>query len=228
MEEQLDEHSTRQVQIEECFQDCCIHHSRGITLSMHTAKVHEILRLHHLHERYVESCNCEYELRKANRGYKRGLEKRMSDNKVVDEWLTTGTSEDYDIDEVLKSFEDVSSKEKKSKSSKSKKKKRKNKLETIRELAPLQNETNDKIAMAELIETTTKALSISAPDTKIEVFDKPNVECSICFCDRIRTFALVPCGHATFCEDCATRILVDVKKCPTCQCHIDSKLRVFT
>merc|ERR1712029_593374 len=28
-------------------------------------------------------------------------------------------------------------------------------------------------------------------------------ECSICFEPRIRTFLLLPCGHATFCEKCA-------------------------
>ena len=57
-------------------------------------------------------------------------------------------------------------------------------------------------------------------------------ECSICFEPRTRTFLLLPCGHATFCEKCAT-FLCEIgdknsRKCPTCRKMITGKVRVFS
>ena len=57
-------------------------------------------------------------------------------------------------------------------------------------------------------------------------------DCSICFEPRIRTFLLLPCGHATFCEKCAT-FLCEIedknsRKCPTCRKMITGKVRVFS
>ena len=56
-------------------------------------------------------------------------------------------------------------------------------------------------------------------------------ECSTCFEPRTRTFALVPCGHATFCEKCATFFCEiedkNSRKCPTCRTMVTGKLRVF-
>ena len=57
-------------------------------------------------------------------------------------------------------------------------------------------------------------------------------ECSTCFEPRTRTFALVPCGHATFCEKCATFFCEiedkNSRKCPTCRKMITGKVRVFS
>ena len=53
-------------------------------------------------------------------------------------------------------------------------------------------------------------------------------ECSICFCNREQTFAMIPCGHATFCQDCSLRICNDTKRrCPTCQTPTTGRLRIF-
>ena len=53
-------------------------------------------------------------------------------------------------------------------------------------------------------------------------------ECSTCFEPRIRTFLLFPCGHATFCEQCAAYFCEsEAKTCPTCRAIIVGKIRVF-
>ena len=141
----------------------------------------------------------------------------------------------YDIDEVLKAFEDKSSKRKKKKS---KRKKYNAKLESEKAVDPItvaQNDPTDneqprgnkQVNDSETAKLDSKIFTKATEDMVISSTDRSNSECSICFCDRIRTFALVPCGHATFCEDCAKRILENVRKCPTCQSVIDTKLRVF-
>ena len=54
-------------------------------------------------------------------------------------------------------------------------------------------------------------------------------ECSTCFEPRTRTYLLLPCGHATFCEKCATYFCEsDEKRCPTCRGTITGKVRVFS
>ena len=54
------------------------------------------------------------------------------------------------------------------------------------------------------------------------------LECSTCFEPRIRTFALLPCGHATFCENCATYFCESPdKRCPTCRAMTTGKVRLF-
>ena len=66
-------------------------------------------------------------------------------------------------------------------------------------------------------------------EVKVEVMKESlaGEECSICFGIRIHTFVFVPCGHATFCEDCASRIFNEVKKCPTCQALITHSVRLY-
>ena len=57
----------------------------------------------------------------------------------------------------------------------------------------------------------------------------PNYEeptCSICFEPRTQTYLLTPCGHATFCENCATHFCDD-KKCPICRTVVTGKIKVF-
>ena len=53
-------------------------------------------------------------------------------------------------------------------------------------------------------------------------------ECSTCYEPRTRTFALLPCGHATFCEKCATYFSESsAKRCPTCRAKITGVVRLF-
>ena len=54
------------------------------------------------------------------------------------------------------------------------------------------------------------------------------LECSICLKPRDRTFALLPCGHATFCESCAAHFCESPdKRCPSCREVTTGKLRLF-
>jgi len=61
--------------------------------------------------------------------------------------------------------------------------------------------------------------------------EKVDPECSTCFEPRIRTFLLLPCGHATFCEKCATYFCETKdksnKRCPICRIVTTGKVRVF-
>jgi len=40
-------------------------------------------------------------------------------------------------------------------------------------------------------------------------------------------FALVPCGHARFCESCANRVAAEGGACPVCHTTITMVMRVF-
>ena len=64
------------------------------------------------------------------------------------------------------------------------------------------------------------------PNQRIEPTEPRIPECSTCLEPRTRTFLLVPCGHATFCQECAERFHED-KRCPTCRAEITGKIRVF-
>ena len=58
--------------------------------------------------------------------------------------------------------------------------------------------------------------------------DKEEDECTICFEPRNPTFLFFPCGHATFCEDCALRLYkTEEKRCPDCRSPIQATCRVF-
>ena len=53
-------------------------------------------------------------------------------------------------------------------------------------------------------------------------------DCSTCFEPRTRTFILLPCGHATFCQACAEHFCnSEDKRCPTCRTKVTGKNRVF-
>ena len=53
-------------------------------------------------------------------------------------------------------------------------------------------------------------------------------DCSICFEPRIETYALNPCGHATFCAVCALKLFESrERKCPNCRKHISETMRLF-
>ena len=56
----------------------------------------------------------------------------------------------------------------------------------------------------------------------------PTQDCTICFEDRNETYTFVPCGHASFCKQCALQIFENGnKRCPTCQGEIERPMRVF-
>jgi hypothetical protein len=53
----------------------------------------------------------------------------------------------------------------------------------------------------------------------------PKIVCSTC-CTRERTHCLLPCGHAAYCEGCATRA-ERRGRCFTCRGPVEGKLRVY-
>jgi len=48
--------------------------------------------------------------------------------------------------------------------------------------------------------------------------------CEVCFVAPREGFALVPCGHARFCESCANRVAV-MNRCPVCRSNITMVMR---
>jgi len=50
--------------------------------------------------------------------------------------------------------------------------------------------------------------------------------CEVCFVAPREGFALVPCGHARFCESCANRVVV-MDTCPVCRSNITMVMRIF-
>lgn len=54
--------------------------------------------------------------------------------------------------------------------------------------------------------------------------DKSTSECTVCFEQPVRQrVALRPCGHASFCAECATRLFV----CPFCRRRVEGQLSIF-
>ena len=57
--------------------------------------------------------------------------------------------------------------------------------------------------------------------------DREEDECTICFEPRNPSYLFFPCGHATFCKDCALRLYEVEKRCPDCRSPIQGTCRVF-
>ena len=51
--------------------------------------------------------------------------------------------------------------------------------------------------------------------------------CEVCLVAPCEGFALVPCGHARFCERCANRVANMGSGCPVCRTDITMVMRVF-
>ena len=51
------------------------------------------------------------------------------------------------------------------------------------------------------------------------------ISCSIC-CTRERDHILLPCGHCTFCANCAERCRAR-GRCPTCRTHVEQAMKVY-
>jgi len=57
--------------------------------------------------------------------------------------------------------------------------------------------------------------------------DAPLRCCEVCLLAPMEGFALVPCAHARFCENCARRVADDGDNCPPCRAVISMMMRVF-
>jgi len=72
--------------------------------------------------------------------------------------------------------------------------------------------------------------NVEIPPPKIfeedENCDKP---CVICLTKAPR-FAIIPCGHLIFCDDCGTKDNINKIKneCSVCKIHITSLMRIYT
>jgi len=51
--------------------------------------------------------------------------------------------------------------------------------------------------------------------------------CEVCLIAPREGFALVPCGHARFCEHCAMRVAEMDAGCPVCRGMITLAMRIF-
>ena len=53
-------------------------------------------------------------------------------------------------------------------------------------------------------------------------------DCSICFEPRHETYVFSPCGHASFCKNCALYLFEKGdKRCPTCRATITNTMKIF-
>ena len=69
-------------------------------------------------------------------------------------------------------------------------------------------------------EETATAATMSNPPAQEE-------PCAVCLVAPRQGFALVPCGHARFCESCARRVAELEAGCPVCRVQITMVMRLF-
>ena len=142
-----------------------------------------------------------------------------SEKHVKKSTVVRGNAAEYDIDSVLQSLGIDNEDQKDDAKKKSKKKNRKSKKPQVH-----QNETTPN---AELECAGAEAVVDSAT-TPLETDKEVDDECTICFEPRHPTYIFIPCGHATFCKDCALKLSQSrEKRCPDCRSHIQGTFRVF-
>ena len=148
--------------------------------------------------------------------------------------VTPSQDQEYDIDDVVKRLEECGEKPKKKQKKKGKKVKD-SKSGDKQEKGIETKKVPDQLAVAQE-EPNLNTQSHDQPvddqnlptDQKSSEIPSAGLECSTCFEPRIRTFALLPCGHATFCEKCATHFCdSEDKKCPTCRAMTTGRVRLF-
>ena len=143
--------------------------------------------------------------------------------------VNQGEIEDYDIERVLQDLElNEVPKKGKSNSKKKEKKKQRKKLQIascLNDDKPEENEasTNEVVE----VDTNDKSSEMMSQEPRQRPINSAEGDCSICFCPKTRTFAFIPCFHATFCQDCSERIFNETKRCPTCQVLVTNKTRIF-
>ena len=163
---------------------------------------------------------------------KNGRKKEEKEKNIT---VTQGDLEEYNIDAVLKELgedkpKDEKRKQRKKKSKREKQNREKSEIvtEALEELnigsASTVNPILDEQEKLNILVQKTESEQI---EHKITDDDTTEPECSICFNPRTKSFLFYPCGHATFCEACANRIKIELKKCPTCQNPIFGLCPVF-
>ena len=139
--------------------------------------------------------------------------------------VTVTEDQGYNIEEVLQNLEVSEASSKKSKRKKKKKEKKQSDSKNSDRQDKEQNSAQDQ----------EDPNPDPAYDYKEPIINKNGLEhssgpeCSTCFEPRIRSYLLLSCGHATFCEKCATHFCdSEDKRCPTCRATITGKVRVFS
>lgn len=74
--------------------------------------------------------------------------------------------------------------------------------------------------------TAPTATTSPAPNLAAAAADEPVDCCEVCLVAPREGFALVPCGHARFCESCVNRV-VTLDCCPVCRANISMVMRIF-
>ena len=151
---------------------------------------------------------------------------RKANKNVKTSIVVQGNSEEYSIENVLQFIGsgDEVTQDKKAKKKKCKKKAKKSKnekeilsAEAVETKEQVQGEDEDELEGA--IVTLEEEVNDNADDA---------VNCTICFEARNQTYIFYPCGHATFCKDCALRLFNNATKtCPDCRTAIKDTFRVF-
>ena len=179
---------------------------------------------------------------------------RKETKNVESVFSTLGDDNEYDINIVLQELEELEVEPSK-KCQRKQKKKRKKKKALVLEKSDsfVEGENNDEASVSNADPDQTvgdqmnREVKVTNPDQLLEedevhesesngdiehrteaTVGSSEPECSTCFEPRIRTFLLFPCGHATFCEQCAAYFSEsDARTCPTCRAVIVGKIRVF-
>ena len=150
---------------------------------------------------------------------------RKANKNVKTSIVVQGNSEEYSIEKVLQFIGsgDEGRQDKKAKKKKSKKKirKSKNEEETLSSEAV---ETKEQVQAVDILEEEVVALEV---EKGVENNAEDTVNCTICFEARNQTYIFYPCGHATFCKDCALKLSQHATKtCPDCRTNIKDTFRV--
>ena len=140
------------------------------------------------------------------------------ENKHVKTFTTkaNGNDKEYDIDSFLQSLV-IDDKKDQPKKKKPKKKVKKP-----------QNEKVSKTEQLEKLESCGGAEALPVEIPPVAPAKETGEECTICFEPRDQTYIFYPCGHATFCKNCALHLFEKPgKRCPDCRATIKDTFRVF-
>ena len=218
-----------------------------LTLSIDQCKTMlEIMQRHKKHLDHRRLGNFRDKLEEMEKTF---YEIKRSDDVLQElEVSTKANAEEYDIEKVLQELQELEVSTKGEKPKRKRKKKSKKKKSTAAGAEAVEViegieiiEATEVIEASEVIEATEVSTPTESNEAKIDISKpvqnpdqqfvqtEPRIpECSTCFEPRTRTFLLLPCGHATFCQACTEHFCnSDNKRCPTCQTNITGKVRVF-